>query len=97
LLTIGAMGIWSVVAIFWSAASSRLKGTGTAGGFALINSIGGLGGFTGPYMIGIVRAATHSFAPALVVIAIALVVCGALAYGMMRLPKPSPVAAVASA
>jgi len=86
LLTIGAMGIWSVVAIFWSSASGRLTGTGTAGGLALINSIGGLGGFTGPYMIGLVRGATHSFAPALVAIAFALVVCSALAAAMMRGP-----------
>jgi ACS family tartrate transporter-like MFS transporter len=96
-LTIGAMGIWSVVAIFWSSASGRMSGSGTAGGLALINSIGGLGGFTGPYMIGIVRGATHSFAPALMVIAVALVVCAALAYVMMRVPGAAPRAAQASA
>ena len=86
LLTIGAMGVWSVVAIFWSSASARMSGSGTAGGLALINSIGGLGGFTGPYMIGIVRGATHSFAPALLIIALALIVCAILAYLLMRIP-----------
>jgi MFS family permease len=97
LLTIGAMGIWSVVAIFWSSASGRLTGTGTAGGLALINSIGGLGGFTGPFMIGLVRGATHSFAPALVVIAIALVVCSLLAAAMMRTPKTAVLPVIAPA
>ena len=85
-LTIGAMGIWSVVAIIWASASWRLAGTGAAAGLALINAIGGLGGFAGPYMIGLVKGATGSFTLALFIIAAALVVCGALAFGVMRLP-----------
>ena len=85
-LTIGAMGIWSVVAIFWAASTRRMAGTGAAAGFALMNTIGALGGFTGPYMIGLVRGATGSFTIALIVIAVALLVCALLALVMMRLP-----------
>jgi len=36
----------------------------------LINSIGNLGGFAGPYHIGVVRSRTNSFTGALIVLAV---------------------------
>ena len=47
-----------------------LTGTGAAAGIALINSVGNLGGFAGPYLIGLVRSRTHSFAGALITLAL---------------------------
>jgi sugar phosphate permease len=53
LVAIGAlcfvtMGIMTAQPIFWTYPTSYLGGTAAAGGFALINALGGLGGFFAP-------------------------------------------------
>ena len=58
---IAAAGIWGALGPFWAFAGSFLSGTGAAGGFALINSIGNLGGFTGPWLMGFFRDSTGSY------------------------------------
>ena len=40
---------------FWTLRTAFLTGSAAAGGIALINSIGNLGGFVGPYAIGWIR------------------------------------------
>jgi MFS transporter, ACS family, tartrate transporter len=47
-----------------------LSGTAAAGGIALINALGNLGGFFGPYIFGLVRDFTGNFTLGLVAIAI---------------------------
>ena len=54
-LLIAAAGIWGALGPFWAFAGSFLSGTGAAGGIALINSVGNLGGFTGPALMGFLR------------------------------------------
>src|SRR5439155_22639264 len=49
---------------------STFGGTGAAAGIALINSFGNLGGFLGPYLVGIVRSRTDDFALALLTLAV---------------------------
>ena len=68
-LSVAAIGIWGTLGPFWAMSSEFLTGTGAAAGIALINSIGNLGGFAGPYLIGIVRSRTDNFALALLVLA----------------------------
>jgi ACS family tartrate transporter-like MFS transporter len=46
-----------------------LTGSAAAGGIALINSIGNLGGFVGPYLIGLFKDLTGSFAGGLYLLA----------------------------
>ena len=46
-----------------------LTGSAAAGGIALINSVGNLGGFAGPYIMGWVKDATGSFKAGLYVLA----------------------------
>lgn len=60
-LIIAAAGIWGALGPFWAFAGSFLVGRGAAAGFALINSIGNLGGFTGPALMGFFRDATGSY------------------------------------
>lgn len=60
-LAITAAGIWAGLGPFWALAGSFLSGTGAAGGIALINSIGNLGGFAGPTLMGLFRGWTGSF------------------------------------
>jgi cyanate permease len=38
-----------------------LSGTAAAGGIAMINAVGNLGGFLGPYLVGLIKDATGSF------------------------------------
>ena len=56
-------GVWHLgharSAIDWP--TSFLRGTAAAGGIALVNSIGNVGGFAGPYLMGWMREATGGF------------------------------------
>ena len=46
---------WAVATVFWSIPSAILTGTAAAGGIAMINSIGQLGGWFGPWVFGLVK------------------------------------------
>jgi ACS family tartrate transporter-like MFS transporter len=78
LLSIAALGFASMLAPFWALATTAVGGTGAAAGIALINSVGNVGGFVGPYLLGWVLDTTHSFAAGLVVIGAILIAGGAL-------------------
>jgi MFS transporter, ACS family, tartrate transporter len=59
--SIAVMGIYSSFGPFWSIPSSFLSATAAAGAIAMINSLGNLGGFVGPYAMGKIREITGSF------------------------------------
>jgi MFS transporter, ACS family, tartrate transporter len=70
-LVIAAMGQSSTGPTFWTLPTAMLSGTAAAGGIALINSLGNLGGFFGPYLFGLIRDATDgSFTYGLMFIAL---------------------------
>jgi MFS transporter, ACS family, tartrate transporter len=77
-LIIALMGQANIVPIFWSLPTAMLTGTAAAGGIALINSVGNLGGFAGPYAYGLVTQASGSDTLGLVVIAAPLLVSAAV-------------------
>jgi ACS family tartrate transporter-like MFS transporter len=54
-LTAGSIGTFAALPTFWSLPTALLTGTAAAGGIALINAIGNLGGFAGPYLVGWIR------------------------------------------
>ena len=58
LLTFLAAGAYSFFGPFWTLPSEFLTGFSAAAGIALINSVGALGGFAGPYMIGAIAMRT---------------------------------------
>jgi ACS family tartrate transporter-like MFS transporter len=60
-LCIASLGIYGALATFWSLPTALLSGTAAAAGIALINSVGNLGGFVGPYAVGALSDATGSF------------------------------------
>lgn len=78
-LSLGAAGIWGAMGPFWSMPSEYLGGTAAAAGIALINSVGNLGGFAGPYVVGILRQAYHSFSGGLAAMALMLAAAGCIA------------------
>jgi len=70
-LSIGGLGIFAVLPVFWTLPTAFLSGAAAAGGIAIINSIGNLAGFAGPYAMGWIRDATGSFGGGLLAIAAA--------------------------
>jgi MFS family permease len=85
-ITLTVSAILSFQATFWAIPSGFLTGRAAAGGLALIVSIGNLGGFVGPSMIGFIREATNSFTYPLLSVAGALLI-GATA--MLLLGDPA--------
>ncbi|GFM63171.1 MFS transporter [Pseudomonas cichorii] len=71
-LALTVSGILSFQATFWAIPSTILTGRAAAGGLALIVSIGNLGGFAGPFLIGLIKDATQSFAVPFYVVALIL-------------------------
>jgi len=68
-LTFALIGVTAARAIFWTIPARFLTGVAAAGGLAFINSVGALGGFVGPSMMGWLKDATGSFNSGLVALA----------------------------
>jgi nitrate/nitrite transporter NarK len=67
-------------------ATGFLSGTAAAGGIALINSVGNLGGFVGPYLVGKFKDRTGSDVAALMLLGGALLLMGLLVL-LIRPPR----------
>jgi sugar phosphate permease len=78
-LCFAALGIYSVYGPFWSLPSEFLTGFAAASGIALISSVANLGGFVGPYAVGIVSQRTGSLYGGLALTGVSLFVCATLA------------------
>ncbi|WCK53207.1 MFS transporter [Aneurinibacillus sp. Ricciae_BoGa-3] len=74
LLTVTIAGLYSYYGPFFTLPTLFLREANAAVGIAAINSVGGLGGFFGPYIIGAVKSATGSVTSSLYVLAGALVI-----------------------
>lgn len=59
-LSVAVTGILATMPLFWSMPTAYLAGTAAAGGIALINSLGLIGGFVSPIVIGWIKTATGS-------------------------------------
>jgi D-galactonate transporter len=79
-LTFAAIGIFCIFGVFWTLPTAWLSGTAAAGAIALINSIGNLAGFGGPYLIGWVKEATGSTSTGLLVLAVLPLIGGILVF-----------------
>ena len=67
-----AAGIYSAAPIFWTIPSTGLAGSAATSGIAVANSIGQLGGYAGPFLIGKLRESTDGFSASLTVVALSL-------------------------
>lgn len=85
-------GIQSAIPGFWGLCSTFVTGAATASAFALINSIGNLGGFVGPYLMGVLADSTGSQRAGLFVMSVFLLLGGILiavaGRGVRREPVP---------
>jgi len=77
-LSMAMLGLASMFGPFWTLATAVVGAPGAAVGIALINSVGNIGGFVGPYVFGWIQDATHSFASGLIFIGALLALGGAL-------------------
>lgn len=78
-LAVAAVGVWGAFGPFWTLPSSFLSGRAAAGGIALVNSVGNIGGFAGPSLLGVVRDRTGRFEGGLLLVAATLAAGGVLA------------------
>jgi ACS family tartrate transporter-like MFS transporter len=77
-ITFAVLSVFAMFGPFWAMTASLLEGSAAAAGIALINSVGNLGGFFGPYVIGLVRNFTGNFRGGLIIAAFALTVSGVI-------------------
>jgi ACS family tartrate transporter-like MFS transporter len=73
-LVIVNVGISAAKAPLWAMPSVFLSGSAAAAGIALINSLGNLGGFVGPAVIGWLKSETGGYSAGLYVIAVTLAI-----------------------
>src|SRR5262249_28458942 len=88
LLSLATAGLASMLGPFWAFATSFLGGIGAAAGIALVNSVGNVGGFVGPNIVGYVREATSGFAAGLAIVGAILVAGGGLVLTVNPSKKP---------
>jgi ACS family tartrate transporter-like MFS transporter len=67
-MSLVAIGLWSTMGPFWALTTRMIGGAAAAGGVATITMVGAFGGFLGPFGMGRLRDATHSFAAGLYVV-----------------------------
>jgi ACS family tartrate transporter-like MFS transporter len=78
-LTLAQVGILSMLPTFWSLPTAFLSGVAAAGGIALINAVGNLGGLAAPVIMGRLLTRTGSFTGGLLVMAAMMALGGFLA------------------
>ncbi|WP_407179102.1 MFS transporter [Bradyrhizobium sp. STM 3562] len=93
---IAGFGIFACLPVFWTLPTAFLSGAAAAAGIAVVNSIGNLAGFAGPFAMGWIRDHTGSYTGGLLLLA----GLGIIATGIVltlshdetveRVPKPLP-------
>lgn len=97
LFTVAATGLKAYLPAFWSLPSLFLTQAAAAGSIGLINSVGNLGGFVGPKVLGYVETKTGSFMPGILFLATSMIISATIIV-MLGLgkrtaapaPKPEP-------
>ena len=78
-ITFGVVGTLAILPVFWTLPTALLDGAAAAGAIALINALGNIGGFVGPFVVGWIKDRTGSYAPGLLVIAGCVLMTGIIA------------------
>ena len=80
-------GVTGAYGPFWSMAPRCFGGVAVAAaGLAFINAVGNVGGFVGPYALGLIRDRTQGYAGALLVLAVVLLVAASIVALLRRSP-----------
>jgi MFS family permease len=86
-ISLALVGTISARTIFYTIPGRFLSGEAAAGGLALINSIGALGGFAGPYLVGYLKDVTGSFNAGMVGMAVVLLIAAGLSLSIRLFMK----------
>jgi MFS transporter, ACS family, tartrate transporter len=89
-ISLATLGLAAMFGPFWSLATSFTAGTGAAAGIALINSVGNIGGFVGPSVVGYLRDLTSSFTLGFVFIGAVLALGGLVVLTVQSSAGPEP-------
>jgi len=79
-MVVALAGLKSMLGPFWALLAASLSGTGSAAGIALVNSVGNLGGFVGPVVVGLIADHTGSSKSGLAALAAAVLMLSVLAF-----------------
>jgi ACS family tartrate transporter-like MFS transporter len=86
-ISLAVLAVFAARAIFWTIPTSFLAGRAAAGGLALINSIGTLGGFVGTVMVGQLKDIYGTFAAGIWAMAIAFLISAGLTAFLWQFSK----------
>jgi ACS family tartrate transporter-like MFS transporter len=96
-MSIAAMGFYGSKGPFFAMPPMFLSGAGLAAGIAWINSLGNLGGFFGPWYVGVMKDMTGSYAGGLYGLGLLGLVASLVCALFLHIPKPTvPEEAVAA-
>lgn len=87
-LTLALAGTLSIPGPLFSLPSRMLSGAAAAGAIALVNSMGTLGRFLGPTVVGVFREGSESYASAMVALAVGLVMSAVIVVALGRMIAP---------
>ena len=94
-LSIATFGFYGSKGPFWSMPPMFLTGTAAAATIAWINSIGNLGGFFGPWYVGVIKDMTGSYAGGLFGLAALCIMSAVVCALFLHIPNAAKDAAVA--
>jgi ACS family tartrate transporter-like MFS transporter len=80
--SVAGFGIYGCLGVFWTLPTAFLSGAAAAGGIAIINSIGNLAGFAGPFVMGWVKDTTGSYTIGLLGLGALALLAMAMALGL---------------
>src|SRR6476620_2122509 len=88
-MSIAAVGFYGSKGPFWAMPSMFLTGTAAAAAIAWINSIGNLGGFFGPWYVGVMKDITGGYAGGLYGLALLGLISSFVCAFFLHLPNPA--------
>jgi ACS family tartrate transporter-like MFS transporter len=88
-LSIATFGFYGSKGPFWSMPPMFITGTAAAASIAWINSLGNLGGFFGPWYVGVIKDWTGSYAGGLYGLAVLCVVSAVVCALFLDIPNPA--------
>jgi MFS transporter, ACS family, tartrate transporter len=83
-LALVSIGVHAFYAPFWCVSTALLRGTAAAAGIALVGSLGHVGGFVGPYVLGLLTDTTGSTTVALLGLASLALTAAAMCFVLRR-------------
>lgn len=89
-LSLAMSGVFGTLGPFWALSASVLSEPTAAAGIAIINSLGNLGGFFGPYSVGLLRNVSGNAGGGMTVVGIAVLLAGLLALAVPPRPAKFP-------